>query len=49
MSAEAVSQITSMGFSDAQARQALAASGGNIEASINWYFLSLVILNVKCC
>ncbi len=36
MSAEAVSQITSMGFSDAQARQALAATRGNVEASINW-------------
>ncbi len=34
MSAEAA--ITSMGFSEAQARQALAATGGNIEAAINW-------------
>jgi hypothetical protein len=40
MSFEAVSQITSMGFSDVQARQALAATGGNIEASINWYVLA---------
>jgi uncharacterized UBP type Zn finger protein len=27
-----------MGFSDAQARQALSATGGSIEASINWLF-----------
>jgi hypothetical protein len=38
MSAEAVAQITSMGFSEAQARQALSATGGSIEASINWSF-----------
>jgi uncharacterized UBP type Zn finger protein len=36
MSAEAIAQITSMGFSDTQARQALSATGGSIEASINW-------------
>ena len=35
MSAEAT--ITSMGFSEAQARQALAATGNNVEAAINWY------------
>jgi hypothetical protein len=27
-----------MGFSDAQARQALSANSGSIEASINWSF-----------
>jgi uncharacterized UBP type Zn finger protein len=36
MSAEALSQLTSMGFSEAHARQALAATSGSIEASIAW-------------
>ena len=34
----AIAQITSMGFSDVQARQALSANGHIIEASINWSF-----------
>jgi hypothetical protein len=34
MSAEA--SLTFMGWSEAQARQALAATGGNIEAAIDW-------------
>jgi hypothetical protein len=34
---ETLSQLTSMGFSEAQARNALSVTGGNLEASINWY------------
>jgi uncharacterized UBP type Zn finger protein len=36
MSAQAVVQLIAMGFSDAQARQALSAHGGSVEASVDW-------------
>jgi hypothetical protein len=43
MSAEAVAQITSMGFSEAEARQTLSATGGSVEASVNWLFGDLFL------